>query len=29
MLDVAAERGFEGSTVTGEVEGFDREEWNE
>lgn len=29
VLDVAAERGFEASTVTGQVEDFEREDWNE
>lgn len=29
LFDVAAERGFEASALTGEVESFDREEWNE
>ena len=29
VAEIHTERGFAGSTVTGGVEGFDREEWNE
>lgn len=29
VTEIRAERGFAGSTVTGGVEGFDREDWNE
>ena len=29
MSEVRVERGFAQSTVSGEVEGFDREDWNE
>ncbi|WP_262481018.1 hypothetical protein [Alistipes provencensis] len=29
VAEIRTERGFAGSTVTGGVEGFDREDWNE